>query len=159
MTLYEMTGNILNLYRLLEDGEIDEQTVNDTIEAMCVADKLEDYCKVIRQFEADAAAYAAEKKRFEEKQKRAEKTIEKMQNAIIKHFAAAGKTEDRCGLFEIKISTSKAANIVNESKIPSEYVKVEQTTKIDKAAIRKVLLGGGSVEGAELKINQSVKIK
>ena len=159
MTLYEMTGNVLNLYRLMEDGEIDEQTVNDTIEAMCVADKLEDYCKVIRQFEADAAAYEAEKKRFDEKQKKAKKAIEKLEDVMLRYFVVAGKTEERCGVFDVRISTSKAANIVDEAKIPKQYLKFEQVKSIDKAAIRKILMGGGSVEGAELKINQSVKIK
>jgi hypothetical protein len=64
MTLYEMTETANYLYRLLEDGEIDEQTVADSLEGLGVGDKLEDYCKVIRQFEADKAAYEAEKNKL-----------------------------------------------------------------------------------------------
>lgn len=69
MTLYEMTANAIYLYDLLSNGDIDEQTVNDSLEGMDVAGKLEDYCKVIRQFEADAAAYKAEKDRSKQLKK------------------------------------------------------------------------------------------
>lgn len=158
MTLYEMTANAQYLYQLLESGEIDEDVVKDSIEAMCVADKLEDYCKVIRQFEADAAAYKAEKDRFAAKQKKAEKAIERLENAIRGYMAVAEKSEERCGVFDIKVRTSKAVSIVDETKIAPEYF-IPQPATIDKAAIRAVLMAGGEVAGAELKINQNINIK
>ena len=158
MTLYEMTAAGAELYALLSDGDIDEQTVNDTIEAMGVGDKLEDYCKVIRQFEADAAAYKAEKDHFAAKQKRAEKAIERMQNAIGAYMAITGAQEKKCGVFNIKVSQSKAAAIIDESAIPAMY-RVPQPDKIDKAGIRSALLAGEEIAGAALQINNNVKIK
>lgn len=157
MTLYEMTANAQYLYQLLEGGEIDEDVVNDSIESMCVAEKLEDYCKVIRQFEADAEAYKAEKDRFAAKQKSAEKAVEKLESAILNYMAVAGKSKERCGLFEIKVRPSKAVAIVDEAKISQEYF-IPQPVKIDKAAIRAVLTAGGEVDGAVLQINQNIKI-
>ena len=158
MTLYEMTANAQYLYQLLEGGEIDEQTVNDSIEAMCVTEKLEDYCKVIRQFEVDAEAYKAEKLRLEAKQKAAEKAIERLKSAIRGYMAAAEKDEERCGLFNIKVRNNKAVRITDEGKIAPDYF-IPQPAKVDKAAIRAVLMAGGSVAGAELQINQSINIK
>ena len=158
MTLYEMTANAQYLYQLLEDGEIDEDVVRDSIESMCVAEKLEDYCKVIRQFEADVVAYKAEKDRFAEKQKRAEKAIDRLESAIRGYMAAVEKSEERCGVFDIKVLTSKAVSIVDEAKISAEYF-IPQPAKVDKAAIRAVLMAGGEVAGAELQINQNIKIK
>lgn len=158
MTLYEMTANAQYLYHLLEDGEIDEQTVNDSIEAMGVGDKLEDYCKVIRQFEADVEAYRAEKDRFAAKQKAAEKAVTRLEKAVLGYLTVAGKEEERCGLFNLTIGRSKAVVITDDSKIADKYF-VPQPATINKAEIRKALLAGEEVAGAELKINEKIRIK
>lgn len=158
MTLYEMTANAQYLYQLLEGGEIDEEVVQDSLESMCVADKLEDYCKVIRQFEADAEAYKAEKDFFAAKEKKARRSVERLQSAIRAYMAVVGKDEERCGKFTVKVGTSKATRIVDGTKIPAEYF-IPQPPTIDKAAIRAALLAGGEVAGAELQINHNIKIK
>jgi hypothetical protein len=153
-----MTANAQYLYQLLEDGEIDEQTVNDSIEAMCVGDKLEDYCKVIRQFEADVEAYKAEKERFAAKQKAAEKAVTRLEKAVLGYMTVAGKEEERCGLFNLKVGRSKAVVITDDSKIDGKFF-VQQPATINKAEIRKALLAGEQVAGAELRINERIKIK
>ena len=56
MTLYEMSEGALALYEMFYNGDIDEETLNDTIESFGVEDKLEDYCKLIRQLGADVIA-------------------------------------------------------------------------------------------------------
>lgn len=158
MTLYEMTENALTLYGLLGAEEIDEQTVEDTLAAMGVGEKLEDYCKVIRQFEADTGALKNEIDRLSEKKKKAENAILRLKKAIQNYMTATGKDKVQCGVFDIKVSKSKAAIITNEDVIPAIY-RVAQPDKIDKSEIRKALLAGEVIEGAELTINQNVSIK
>ena len=158
MTLYEMTEAAKTLYAMLENDEIGEQVVADTLEGMGVGDKLEDYCKVIRQFEADAAAYKAEKDRFANKEKRAKKAVEKLENAIIRYLIAVGKDEQKSGVFEVKRKQTKTANIIDASVIPVQYRK-PQPDAIDKASIRTALLNGEQVTGAVLQINESLSIK
>ena len=158
MTLYEMTETANYLYRLLEDGEIDEQTVEDSLEGLGVGDKLEDYCKVIRQFEADKEAYKAEKDRFAAKEKSAGKAIDRLKKAVADYMEVAGKTAQKCGVFDVKIARSKAVSIVDESQIGQAYL-IPQPPKIDKAAIRAELMSGGEVAGAVLQINTSLRIK
>lgn len=60
-TLYELTGQAAQLMELLEAGEIDEQTVQDTLDSMMVPEKLEDYGMVIRQLTANAEDYKRER--------------------------------------------------------------------------------------------------
>ena len=153
-----MTANAAYLYHLLESGEIDEATVADTIEAMCVEEKLEDYCKVIGTFRAEIEMYKAEESRLADKRKRAEKNVERMETAILNYMTASNTDKKKCGTFDLKVTHSKAVNIVDESAIGVAYL-VEQPPKIDKASIRKALMNGETVAGAELKINTSVKIK
>ena len=158
MTLYEMTTAANELYALLEADEIEESVVADTLEAMGVADKLEDYCKVIRQFEADAVSYKAEKDRFADKQKRAENAVLRLKQAILNYLIVAGVEKQKCGVFEVKRGQSKAVNITDENIIPVEY-RVAQPDKIDKSSIRKALLAGEVVAGAEIQLNDNVNIK
>lgn len=158
MTLYEMTEYAKLLYDMLQAEEVDEETVRDTIEAIGVQDKLEDYCKVIRQFEADAEMFKTEKGRIEAKQKRAENAVARLKNAILLYMSATGTDKQKCGLFEVKKGQSKAVNITDESLIPAEY-KVAQPDKVNKADIRKALLNGEQVAGAEIQINENISIK
>jgi hypothetical protein len=153
-----MTASAEALYELLTSGEIDEQTFLDTLEAMGTEEKLESYCKVIRQLEADAEMFKAEKERMAKKQKVAENSIARMKTAIIGYLKAQNTDKSSAGVFTVALSTSKAVNITDESKVPVRFL-VEQAPKIDKDAIRRELVDGGVIEGCELQINEGIRIK
>jgi hypothetical protein len=158
MNLFEMTTSAQALYELLTSGEIDEQTFLDTLEAMGTEEKLESYCKVIRQLEADAEMFKAEKERMAKKQKVAENSIARMKTAIIGYLKAQNTEKASAGTFTVALSTSKAVNITDESKVPVRFL-VEQAPKIDRNAIRRELMDGGVIEGCELQINEGIRIK
>jgi hypothetical protein len=158
MNLYEMTVAANNLYELLTSGEIDEQTFNDTLEAMGTEEKLESYCKVIRQLEADSEMLAFEKARIEKKKQSVDNAITRMKDAVIRFMKVQNTDKASAGTFTVALSTSKSANIVDESKVPVRFL-VEQAPKIDKAAIRKELMAGEVIEGCELQINEGVRIR
>lgn len=158
MNLYEMTQAANNLYELLTSGEIDEQTVTDTLEAMGAAEKLESYCKVIKQLEADAEMLKVEKERIEKKKKTVENSVDRMKKAVIDFMNAQGAKKATAGTFAIALSESKAVNVLDESKVPKKYF-IKQDPKLDKKTIRELLLQGGTVKGCELQINEGVRIK
>lgn len=158
MNLYEMTQAANDLYELLTSGEIDEQTFEDTLQAMGTEDKLEGYCKVIRQLEADAEMLKAEKDRIDKKKKAVDSSIDRMKTAIIQFMKVQGADKTSAGIFKVALSTSKAVNILDESKVPARFL-VEQSPKIDKASIRKEMMEGAEIEGCELQINEGVRIK
>ena len=157
-TLYELGEAEKQLIDLFEVDDIDEQTLNDTIESLDIGGKLEDYCMVLRQMEADVKVFKEEAAYFATKQKRAENGIKWLKGGILNYMALTGKKKVEAGLFKISTRESKVVNIVDEDLIPKEY-KVEQLPKIDKAGIRKALLSGVDVEGAEIQINTSVQVK
>ena len=158
MNIFEMTVAANQLYDLLTSGEIDEQTFNDTLQAMGTEEKLESYCKVIRQLEADAEMLKAEKERIDKKIKVSENAINRMKKAVMEFMKASGSTKSSAGTFTVALSTSKAVNILDESKVPVRFL-VEQAPKIDKSAIRQELMSGAEIEGCELQINEGVRIK
>ena len=158
MTLYEMTEQAMALYELLQNDEIDEQAVADTLEAIGANEKIETYCKLIRQFEADKEAVKSEIDRMKAKKEAAENAVERLKNGILEFMAATDTTKADIGLFKLSVTESKAVDIIDESKIPQKF-KIPQPDKIDKAGIREILKNGGSVEGTQLKINTGVRIK
>lgn len=158
MNLYEMTTAASYLYDLLLDGEIDEQAFNDTLQAMGAEEKLESYCKVIRQLEADAEALKAEKERIDAKKKTVENSIARMKSAVLEFMSVQNADKIKTGIFTVSTSKSKAVDITDESKVPTRFL-IEQAPKIDKSAIRAELMAGGEVSGCELKINTGVRIK
>jgi len=159
MNLYEMTGATAQLYEMLNNEEIDEQTVNDTLDGMGVADKLEGYCQVIRQLEADSAAYESEKRRFEAKQKSTDKAIDRLLSAVLVYMQVSCKEKEKVGVFEINVSKSEATNILDMNKIPMKYLVTKSSTTPDKKLIKEALKNGETIEGAEIQANYNLKIK
>jgi hypothetical protein len=158
MTLYEMTEAAKALYEMLEAEEVDEQVISDTLEGMGANLKLEDYCKIIKQFKADAEQYKAEADRLKKKQAAAEKSVKRLTDRVLAYMSATGKTKEKAGVFNIRVSQSKAVNIINENIIPDDYL-ITQPAKVDKMKIKKLLLAGEVVAGAELQTNNNLQIK
>lgn len=158
MTLYSMTEVAKNLYSMLEDEEIDEQVVADTLESIGLEDKLEDYCKVIRQIEADAEMYKAEKMRLAKKQSRAERNVEKLKARIIEFMTATNKTEEKAGVFGLNIRKSESVVVDDITKVNQSYLKYAEPT-VDKVALKKAIKQGEQIEGAHIEINRSISIK
>jgi hypothetical protein len=153
-----MTVSANQLYDLMISGEIDEQTFTDTLEAMGTEEKLESYCKVIRQLEADAEMLKAEKERIEKKKKTVDNSIDRMKKAVIDFMKASGSTKSTAGTFTVSLSTSKATKIIDESLIPKKYF-IKQEPKLDKNTILDLLKSGEEIKGCELQINEGVRIK
>ena len=158
MTLFQMTTAAKALYEYLQNDEIDEQTYNDTLEAIGLEDKLEAYCQVIRQYEAEADMFKAEIDRLQARKKTAENNIDRMKKTITDYLISMGKDKDKAGTFSVRLNTSKAVNITDEVMIPDEY-KIPQEPKINRKAIRDALKAGEEISGAELITNTGVVIR
>lgn len=157
-TLYEMTEAAKTLYAMLDNEEIDEQVVNDTLEGMEVDKKLEDYCFVIREFENDVVKFKTEYERMKAKADSAKKNIERLKSRMLNYFEATGKKKETIGLFTVATRESKAVNIIDENLIPSQYFE-QQKPKLLKREILNDLKSGEEIPGAEIQINHSVQIK
>lgn len=157
-TLYELTEQATALYELLQSEEIDEQTFNDTLEAMGASEKVEAYCKLIKQLQSDAEMFKSEIDRLTARKKTAENAVDRMKNALLAFLQFSGQDKVKAGSFSVSTATTQAVNITDEKAIPCIYL-VEQPPKIDKAGIKKALKAGEEISGAELIDNKGVRIK
>lgn len=157
-TLYEMTAQASALYELLQNEEIDEQVFNDTLEAIGTEEKIEGYCQVIKELQGDFEKFKAESDRLTARMKTTKNSIDRMKDSLLAFLQASGQDKVKAGTFAVSIGQSKATNIVDESLIPAEF-KTPQPDKIDKTAIKKAIESGVAVSGAEIIINESVRIR
>lgn len=147
MTLYELTGAMLDLYDKMsepypedpEERETWEQALNDTLAMMAedFAEKADGYGKVLKQLQADADAIKAEKMRLARRQQGIEKNIdglrERMKCAMLLTDQKRIKTE----LFTFSVGTRQELVIDDENAIPDDLLKI--TVEPDKKGIREHL--------------------
>ena len=163
MKLYELTGDILQLQEMLEEGLDDEQVLLDTLEGVQgeYEYKLENYCKVIKNLEADVDALKAEAKRLTNKCKVLENNIERLKKAMYSSMKATGTNKVKGQIFSVAIQKNggKLPVIVDVdvAYLPDELVKVTESPDLD--AIAKMLEQGESPLAHFGERGESLRIK
>lgn len=157
-SLYELTNAAYALQVMLESGDIDEQTFNDTLEAMGGNEKIENCCKVIRNLESQAAMFKAEKDRMAERQKTAENGVKRLKQSLLDYLVACDTKKQSAGLFTVSVGVSKSVNITDEKALADVYL-IPQDPKVDRTAISNALKAGCEVAGAEMVENPYIRIR
>ena len=157
-TLYQMTEETKSLYEMLENGEIDEQTLTDTMEAIGIDEKINSYCQVIKQLSADVDMFAEEEKRVKDRKQALKNNVDRMKTALLQFLTATGQEKVKTGTFAVSKSYSKAVSIIDAESIPDEF-KIAQEPKINKTAIKEAITNGVDVSGAMIIENEGVRIR
>lgn len=158
MNLYELTGKSLELQLMLEAGDIDEQTYFDTIEALEIDKKVESICAVIRNLEAEAAAFKTEKDRLAERQKTAENGIKRLKESLLNYMQVTNQSKVKQGVFSVRVGSTEKVKVVEQDKIPKEFL-IMQEPKINLVDLKKCLKEGQKIEGIEIETNNHVVIR
>ena len=130
MTLYEITGELLELQNMIEEG-VDPDVINDTIESVefDLEQKAEGYVMVIRNLEAQAKAIKDEEKRLREKRLSAENGIERLKKRLFDSMNATGKKKLNAGVFTLSVQKNGGALPViidaDVENMPKEMLKIE----------------------------------
>lgn len=155
-TLYDLTGQFLEIYNM----EIDDETKLDTLEAIdWTADyenKVEGYVKVIKSLEADIEARKNEKKRLDGLNKSDQSKIDNLKAALATSMAETGQERVDTTLFKVGFRKSKAV-VVDEDKLPKKYQVA--TYKPDKKTLKELLKSGKRIKGAVLEERSNLNIR
>lgn len=163
MTLYEVTSDYLRIMTMMEDPELDPQTLADTLEGVEgeLEVKAENYAKVMRNLEADVVGIKAEIDRLSDRKKTIENNIKQMKKALQDAMEITGKTKFKTELFSFGIRSNAPAVVIDGEleNIPTEYLRIKEP-EIDKAKIKEALKNGVDLEGvAHLEKSSSLVIK
>ena len=146
MRLYELTADLLTLQEMLETPLDDEQVLLDTLEAVQgeYEMKLESYCKVVKNLEADMEALKNEAKRLTDKRKVLENNVERLKKVMFDSMKVTGTEKVKGQLFSVAIQRNggKLPIIVDvpTEQLPDECVKVVESPDLE--AIAKLIDAG-----------------
>lgn len=142
-SLYELQGEYLQLLNMLEDPEIEEQIVLDTLEGIDfeLEVKAENYAKIIRELEGTVEIIKTEQKRLADKKSKLEANVKRLKDNLQEAMTATGKTKFKTDLFSFAIQKNGGALPVivdvDTAELPDELVQI--TEKPDLKAIAKFL--------------------
>lgn len=155
-TLYELTGQFLEIYNM----DIDDETKLDTLEAIDwtndYENKVEGYVKVIKSLEADIEARKNEKKRLDGLNKSDQTKIDNLKAALATSMAETGQTRVDTTLFKVGFRKSEAV-VVDEDKLPKKYQIVSY--KPDKKTLKELLKSGKHIKGAVIEERSNLSIR
>lgn len=164
MTLYELTTEYMELLAMLEDPDVDEDLIADTLEGIDgeLEVKADGYARVMRQMDADAKAIKAEEERLANRRKSLENRAANLKSRLQQMMEITGKVKFKTELFSFGIQKNPAAVVIDEQyieNIPEEYL-IRQDPKIDRAKLKEDLKAGKDLEGiAHLEQTESLRIR
>ena len=152
-TLYEIENEILALI----DPETGEITDFEAFEKLQLdrEQKLENAALLIKNCEADIAAYKAEQAVFDKKIDRAKRTLESVKKYLSE---ALGGENFKTSKVTCSFRKSPSVEILDAKMIPQEFLRVKEPEP-NKEAIKMALKSGFDVMGARLVIKQSMSVK
>lgn len=162
-TIYELTDDFLRLLEMAEDPETDPQAFADTLEGLEyeIEVKAENYAKVIKQLDSDAAGLDAEIKRLQAKKSAIANSQERMKKTLEGAMIATGKVKFKTDLFSFGIQKNPPSVELDEEHlelIPIEYL-IPQDPKPDKKRMLAELKEGKELGFARLKQTESLRIR
>lgn len=133
----------------------------DSLEALEAAReaKLEGCAIVIKNLEAEVAAFKAEEKALAERRQVKERAAESMRRYLANSMLAAGEAKLETTRCAVSFRKSESVEVFDAEKLPADLCTVKQTVSPDKAAIKKLLKAGEAVEGAQLIVKQNIQVK
>nr|DAX64625.1 MAG TPA: resistance protein [Caudoviricetes sp.] len=155
-TLYELTGQFLEIYNM----DLDDETKLDTLDSIDwnedYENKIENYIKVIKNLEADVAARKNEQDRLKKLNDSDKNKIERMKTDLAASMELTGREKVDTSLFKVSFRRSKSVE-VDMVLLPERYKKIEY--KADKVDLKKLLTNGEEILGAELVEKKNLNIR
>lgn len=160
-TVYDITGDYIQVLAMAEDPDMDPEVFRDTLEGIEgeLEVKADAYARVIRQLEYESAAYDAESKALRNKKAIADKKIDKLKEMLKEAMVVTGKDRIKTGLFEFRIKNNRPSVVIdNLQMVPTEFLKFKEP-EADKTAIYKALKDGSMADWAHLEPSTSLSIR
>lgn len=162
MKLYELSESYQKFLDYVSShDDIEEQTINDTIESLegAIEEKICNTALVVKTLKAELKAVEEARKKLQQREKALENRVESIQNYIFDNMKSTGRDKARNAL--VTVWTQKSAPYVrsiNESVIDSSY-EVPQEKKYNKKQILSDMKSGKAVAGVELGRSEFLRIR
>ena len=168
MKLYEIANDYLALLQAIENGELPEEAIADTLEAIEgeIEEKADNIGCVLKEIEAEINAFKAEEQRLAERRKRKEKLYEKLKTYLSETLQRIGVDRVETTRNVISFRKSEAVEVDEEKFIKwateqynrDDLIITTYTEKANKTEIKKELKAGIEIPGAVLVTKQNIQL-
>ena len=160
--LYELTEMYKNIWGLVEDDEIDLDTlesalsqVEDNLEV-----KAENMAKLVKGIDGDIDTLKAEEKRLADKRRVLENKQKNIKYYLENQLRVMEIDKVKTPLFTVALQKNPpSVDILDEDLIPKKYKKTVTTTTVVKKDLLDALKSGQVIEGAAIKQGKSLRIR
>jgi len=128
--LYEIADEMRALVDQLEEMDLDQQTLLDTLEGstelMSLEQKAEAIIRMIKNWEADIPGLKAEIDQLSAKKKVAENRVKSVKNYLKMCMEKAGLKDIKIGVFKPKIQSNSRGSVIidNPDLVPAQYIDI-----------------------------------
>lgn len=166
MRLFEITAAYQSFVDAVENGEIPESAIADTLESITATleEKADNTACVIKNITAEILALRAEERKLAERRRIKENQVERLREYLSNALIQSGHTKIETARNKISFRKSESVKIDDESafiewamKDNDEYLTYKEPT-INKAAIKKALADGKEIKGAYIEQKQNLQI-
>lgn len=164
LTLYQIADQYLADMQKLQDMDLDEQTLADTLEGLSgeLEVKATNVAMFMRNLENAADAIKEAEKQMADRRKAIENRIDRIKSYLISNMERTEIKKIECPYFAITLKKNPPAlKVLEEDKIPSKYFTIPEPPPpaLDKAKLKEDLKAGVEIEGAILTVGSSLLIK
>ena len=152
-SLYEINQAIMDCMDM-ETGEILDVHQLDALQ-MQLEDKLEGIGCWIKNLEAEAAAYKAEKDAFAARQKAAENKAASLKNYLAGYLQGCPFETLRV---KVSFRKSESLEVAEGAVVPEEFLRYKDP-EVDKTELKKAVKAGLVLDGVQLIQKQNIQIK
>ena len=160
-SIYQLTREAQELASLLSEGEITTE-----VETALIINQTElqtkaiNYSYVIKSFESDIDTIDSEIKRLQGLKKVRDNAITRMKSALLEAMQVYGIENVTSPTLTLSIRNNlESVEVLNEIQVDRKYWNEKVVWSLDKAAVKKAIQSGESVEGCVLIRTQSIQIK
>ena len=163
-SIYELSAEFMTLWQLMEDGTLEDEALEVAFDVAKedLADKLEGYCKFIKNLEATIAGLKEEEKRLNTRRKTMENTVERAKEAMQHALNVSGEKKMACGTFTVYIQSNPPKCVIDTeiAQIPGKYLVQSEPTVDKKLLLNDLKSEEAGLEGiAHIEQGESLRIK
>lgn len=166
MKLYDLTNDYLALMAAIDEGEIPEEAIADTLEAITgsIEEKADNIACLLKNIDAEVVAIKAEEDRLKERRKAKEAAYDRLKQYLADSLLRAGVAKVETARNKITFRKSEKVVCDEESFIDwaiknRDDLLTFAAPKANLTAIKNAIKEGAEIVGAELRVNQNIQIK
>jgi hypothetical protein len=162
--IYELTADMMKILSMMDDPDLDQQTLKDTMEGIegAYEDKFDGYAAVIRQLTGYINELEEEKKRIDARKESFENNVKKMKKIMLESMNATGKTKFKTAKNSFWTQKNKASVVIDAKSvwdIPEDFRRYKDPEP-DKTKIGEAIAAGQDFTGiAHMEQTESIRIK